>query len=532
MTALAARRPARLLPWLALACAALALCPLPARADKGKDPQKRLKAALAAAGTLDAKAGADDPKLKELGEAIDAVAAENDPPAAKALMQVLMGGLPSAAAEVFAADRARSGLIAISAPAARDEVRKALEKGKKNARLVALLAEVVGGWPEEASAKALGELVDEKDEQVVIAAADGLGALRRKEGVRPLIAVFDAWQARGGEPIEAIGGALFRITGQGFQTQADWTKWWDGEEATFDPSKVGSTGEGTKTRSFQPQKPPSLFNGLEVRSRKVVIVVDVSGSMHIKNYVHDPIEEVRPPKPKEPKEGTQTRDPAPTSGTGDKDGDGKPDDGDGQGQNGGPPAQKGPPLPPGVNPDDPNYKKKPCAYGQCPAAREGKCPTDENLPTWYRRMERLCRQVQVAVRNFDEGTKFNLIAFSSDARVWKPKGLIPATARNKEEAVKWLEALQPNGATCADKALEAAFGLTEADAIVFVTDGAPTDSTGKPHDATGWRQMLDEVKRLNRVRKVKIDVITIAEGNTDFTKDLARENGGEYLTVP
>jgi hypothetical protein len=517
---------------LGLALAAL-LWPLTAQADKGKDAQKRLKAALAAAGGMEAKAGADDPRLKELGEAIDAVAAENDAAAAKALMQVLTGAFPSAAAEVFAADRARSGLISIGAAEARDEVRKALEKAKKNARLVALLADVVAGWPEEASAAALAGLVGEKDEQVVIAAARGLGGLRRKEGVRPLIQVFDAWQARGGEPIEAIGGALQRITGQSFQTQADWTKWWDGEEATFDPAKAGSSGEGTRQRSFQPQRPPSLFNGLEVRSRKVVIVVDVSGSMHIKNWVHDPIEEVRPPKPKEPKEGTQTHDPPATSGT-DK-GDGKGDDGkpgDAAQGGAGPPAQKGPPLPPGVNPDDPSYKKKACAYGQCPAAREGKCPTDENLPTWYRRMERLCRQVTVAVRNFDEGTKFDLIAFSSDARTWKPKGLVPATAKNKEEAVKWIEALSPNGATCADKALQAAFDLSEADAIVFVTDGAPTDSTGKPLDATGWRQILDEVKRLNRVRKVKIDVITIAEGNTDFTKDLARENGGEYLTVP
>lgn len=520
------------------ACLALTLLSLPlvARADKGKDPHKRLKAALAAAGSLDPKAGADDPKVKELGEAIDGVAAENDAQSAKELMQVLMGGLPNAAAEVFAADRARSGLIAISAAPARDEVRKALEKGKKNPRLVALLAEVVGGWPEEASVKTLGALLGEKDEGIVIAAANGLGALRRKEGVRPLIQVFDAWQARGGEPIEAIGGALFKITGQGFQAQADWTKWWDGEEATFDPSKVGSTGEGTKTRSFQPQQPPSLFNGLEVRSRKVVIVLDVSGSMHIKNYVHDPIEEVHPPKPREPKEGTQTRDPPPTSGTGDKDGDGQDggkDAGQDDGKKGGGAApQKGPPLPPGVNPDDPNYKKKPCAYGQCPAAREGKCPNDENLPVWYRRMERLARQVQVAVRNFDEGTRFNLIAFSSDARTWKPKGLVPASGKNKEEAVKWLEALQPGGATSADKALQAAFALEEADAIVFVTDGAPTDPSGKPLDATGWRQILDEVKRMNRVRKVKIDVITIAEGNTDFTKDLARENEGEYLTVP
>ena len=501
----------------ALLAALLLVGPALADGKKG-DGQKRLKAAMAAAAALDAKAGADDPRVKELGEAIDAVAADNDPAAAKALMGVLTGSLPSAAAEVFAADRARSGLISMNAAEARDEVRKALEKSKKNPRLALLLADVVGGWPDEASARALATLLGEKDESLVTSAATGLGLLRKKEGVRPLIEVFDAWKAKGGAPIEAIGGALFKITGQAFQTQADWAKWWDGEEASFDPSKVGVSGEGTKTRTFQPQSPPSLFKGLEVTSRKVVIIIDVSGSMHIKNYVHDPIDEIIPPRKREPKEGSQTRDPEPADDDAAKKGAAK---------------DRGPPLPPGVNPDDPNYKKKACAYGQCPAAREGKCPTDENLPNYYRRMERLIRQVVVAVRNFDENVKFNLIAFSTDARAWKPKALVTANQKNKDEAVKWLESLNPNGATCADKALQLAFEqLHEADSIVFVTDGAPTDSAGKPLDDKGWRQNLDEVKRLNRTRKVKIDVITIAEGNTGFATGLAAENGGAHITVP
>jgi hypothetical protein len=31
---------------------------------------------------------------------------------------------------------------------------------------------------------------------------------------------------------------------------------------------------------------------------------------------------------------------------------------------------------------------------------------------------------------------------------------------------------------------------------------------------------------------VRIDVLTMAEGSTDFARNLAGENGGQYATVP
>ena len=53
-----------------------------------------------------------------------------------------------------------------------------------------------------------------------------------------------------------------------------------------------------------------------------------------------------------------------------------------------------------------------------------------------------------------------------------------------------------------------------------------------PMLAEGHRKLNDEVKRLNKNRHVKIDVLAIAEGHTDFARNLAAESGGTYSTVP
>jgi len=245
-----------------------------------------------------------------------------------------------------------------------------------------------------------------------------------------------------------------------------------------------------------------------------VIVLDTSGSMHIRNFVLDPLEEV-PPTPSAEGSGSTTRKDAPAGGQG------------GQKLGGGVPD-----LPHG-DPTAPGYEPKKCTFGQCPGARGSgpDCPSDEKLPEHYTRLNRLVRQTQAVVRGFHPSTRFTIIAFSTDARPWKGDKLVTATPQTKDKAIEWLSGLQPNGATSADKALEAAFEVEDADTIIFVTDGAPTTSAGKVRPPEDWREMLDEVKRLNKFRKLTIDVIAIAEGHSDFSSGLAEENGGQYVTV-
>lgn len=499
------------------------------------DGQKKLQAAMARCSAVkaDEQVADGDARLTEMSAAIDAVAAESDADAAKMLLTLMSTPFPHASVEVFVTEKARDALVGMPAGAGRDELRTQLDKKKKDPRVAVPLAEVISGWKEQASARALGDLLSQRDDRLVMAGARGLARLKMKECVAPLIAAFGALAGSGGEPLEAVGGALFEITGQGFRTQEDWAKWWQTAEATFDPNAPREGGAGTtRVRSFQP-KTPSLFE-TEIRSKKIVIVLDVSGSMHIRNYVHDPIEEPPPPGPREPKEGTSERDKPAGSTTGEGGAIGGQGDAGGAGGPGAKPRPAGPPLPPGVNPDDPNYKKKPCVFAQCPGAKGTgpECPSDENLPMWYRRHDRLMRQVSAVVRSFGPDVSFNLVAFSTDARTFKGNTLLPASEANKKAALKWIDGLQPNGATLATKAMEVAFNFADADTILFVTDGAPTNPAGRPYDPSRWRELLDEVKRLNKTRKVRIDVITIAEGHTDFARGLASENSGTYSSVP
>lgn len=491
----------------------------PTPAGAAGDGLKKLKAAIdrLAQVPADASPAADDVRLADARAAIEAVAQQNDAEGARALLGLLVTPFPSASVEVFVAEHARDALAQLEAGAGRDEVRGQLEKKKRDPRLIVPLAEVISAWSEEASARVLADLLTQRDERQVVAGARGLARLRRKEGIRPLIAAFGSLRAAGGEPFEAVGSALHTLTGQGFRTAEDWTKWWETNEATWDPSqRNAAAGGATRTRPFQPDA-PSMFESMTIRSKKVVIVLDVSGSMHIRNYVQDPIEEAPPPRGREQGgDASRTR-----------------DDGADAPQSGPKPLQ-GPPLPPGVDPDAPGYKKKPCTFAQCPGARGTgpECPSDENLPTFYRRHDRLMRQVSAVIRAFKPDVKFNLVAFSSDARPWKPNALQPANDRNKQDALRWVEAQQPNGATLAEKAMEMAFKFEEADTIIFVTDGAPTNPAGRPYDQTRWRDLLDEVKRLNKTRKLTIDVIAIAEGHTEFARGMAREHNGNYVTVP
>lgn len=522
----------RALPLVALG----ALAVLPAAHAAPGDAVKKLKGALDKAAQVEGGVPADDARLVELGAALDEVGKQGDADAARALMGVLMQPFPSPTVEVFAAEHARDALEAIPAGPGRDEVRGALDKKKKDARVAVPLAQVVASWSEPASVTAVAELLTQKDATLIMAGARGLATLNRKECVRPLITAFGALREGGGEPLEAVGRALVAITGQSFRTPEDWLKWWEPVEGTWDPSqKQQAAGEGTRTRHFQPQEPPDLFESVTIRSKRVVIIIDTSGSMHIRNYIREKSEPLPPTPPRRAPsgDGTNTREPAPGSSTegkpaGDAAGGGAAAGGGGGGQ-----SLAGPPLPPGVNPDDPAYKKKPCTFAQCPGANGHgpPCPSDENLPDWFTRMERLKRQVEKAIRSFQPTVRFSLVAFSTDARPWQ-RALVPADERNKRAAIEWVKGLRADGATSALKAIDAAFAVPDADTFLFVTDGAPTNPAGRPYDEGRYRELLDEVKRQNKVRNVRIDVITIAEGHTSFARGLAAENGGQYTSVP
>jgi hypothetical protein len=282
------------------ALVAMIVCPRLVQAAPGEGV-KKLKMAADALGQIKGAVAADDARLVAAGQAIDACGTQNDADAAKALLAILVTPFPdSPSVELFVADHARGALVALQDPAARAEVRSGLDKHKRDAAVAVPLATVISSWNEEPSAHSLADLLTQRDDKILKAGARGLATLGRKEGVRPLIVAFTALHDAGGEPLEVVGRALVQITGQTFTKAEDWSKWWDAVEATWDPSqKVAASSAGGTVARFGGDG-PSLFGSVELRSRKIVLVLDVSGSMHIRNFIQEPL----PPPPQRIASGT------------------------------------------------------------------------------------------------------------------------------------------------------------------------------------------------------------------------------------
>jgi hypothetical protein len=108
--------------------------------------------------------------------------------------------------------------------------------------------------------------------------------------------------------------------------------------------------------------------------------------------------------------------------------------------------------------------------------------------------------------------------------------LVPATAANKQQAIRFIENQNPQASTSTFNALEAALAY-DIEAIYFLTDGAPT--SGKilaPAD------IIHTVIDGNRLRRISIYTIGIAPGYSgsptdQFLKSLAEENLGTYRRV-
>ena len=115
--------------------------------------------------------------------------------------------------------------------------------------------------------------------------------------------------------------------------------------------------------------------------------------------------------------------------------------------------------------------------------------------------------------------------------------MVKATSRNRVKAARYVDALGTDdkirGGTNAWASLEMALALGGRDAdkryadgidtIFFLSDGAP--SVGK-HIDTG--EILAQIRRLNKSRKIKIHVIALANFDIKFLKELAQQNGGIY----
>ena len=138
-------------------------------------------------------------------------------------------------------------------------------------RVVAIAARVARGDP-DAVEDAVAVLADPAW-QVQAAAVDALWRLHRPEGIEPLIAYLAREDI--GRVREDAHHALRSLTGQTHGPYAaPWKEWWEGAKASFVmPEKPLGIGDITK-----PEKGVTFY-GITTFSDKVLLVLDVSGSM-------------------------------------------------------------------------------------------------------------------------------------------------------------------------------------------------------------------------------------------------------------
>lgn len=143
--------------------------------------------------------------------------------------------------------------------------------------------------------------------------------------------------------------------------------------------------------------------------------------------------------------------------------------------------------------------------------------------------------------------KFNIITFNASVDMWK-KGLVPADQGSKNAAIRWLARLTtasvvPVGTSGAGRtntydAINAAFGLltggtaekptfkTDADTMFLLTDGNPTAGA-----ITEPKLLIEHVATINRKAKMVIHTIGFGASNRPLLESLARDSGGQYVSI-
>jgi hypothetical protein len=447
-----------------------------------KKLKKKAQKAVGALASLPATADSSEAVIGQATEIIGEVGQVNSAAAADFLLKIALVPLNCPAAEVAMFEATKAALGSMDDKGARKSIYKAIKK-KRDWRIQITLIEVIKNFNDDESQFMLQEMLAARriDERVVAEVVRTLAHRKDKRGVRPIIKIFDRYRKGGGVTFEAIKKALNDLTGKSFPEQQDWESFWDPREQTFDPETVVKEPIGGTIL----RKGPKLF-GSEVVSKKVVIIIDCSGSMAIKDPGEDKdedaeeIEEGDGSKVRKKKKKKKVK-PATPPYTG-----------------------------PALQPNDPNYNK---------------------LPKERMRIERAKKQLRRLVNAFGKDARFNIVKFSTAASSWKPKKIMPASPGNKADALKFIAALKASGVTQAYKSLVEAFSCQEADTIYFISDGAPTTDQGTILDAKGIQNVMDKIKQMNKFRKVKINTIGLKGSSPQFMRQIAQLTGGKYKQV-
>lgn len=153
-------------------------------------------------------------------------------------------------------------------------------------------------------------------------------------------------------------------------------------------------------------------------------------------------------------------------------------------------------------------------------------------------------ELEKVIRALPPDTYCNVVFFSDEVGVWRrTKEGRPARVRmndgNKSDLLEYIWETSPGGSTNLYGAIKLALAMGDRgvydkhyklafDSIFILSDGAPSSG-----EITDTRQIKERVRKANKLRRVKIHTIVFgdATNNIDFMRELAEENGGNFVHI-
>jgi hypothetical protein len=335
-------------------------------------------------------------------------------------------------------------------------------------------------------------MLKDKTWEVQAAALEVIGDFEYRcvETLDALVAGIVAAEGRLAEDYEAV---LETITGISYYGDGKlWKRWWETNREKFagakpEPKK-GEDDEGGGSspappvfpKRPKPDKPhvTSSFYGIKTKSHNIIYILDVSGSMA------GPAARKR------------------------------------RGKGG-----KGPVV------TGPGHKKK----------KPGRVPMEDG-PKGDTKLHVAKYELKKSINMLPMKAWFTVIFYSNEFECWDTS-MVRATPQNKRKAFDFIDKQEPSGKTNIFDAMEKAFKIAGpgkpkggksderyaqafggADTIFLLSDGSPNEGRiPNPND------ILTEVGKLNKLRKITIHTVGVGAHNVSFMKALAEQNGGKYV---
>lgn len=131
-------------------------------------------------------------------------------------------------------------------------------------------------------------------------------------------------------------------------------------------------------------------------------------------------------------------------------------------------------------------------------------------------------ELKRSIERLPANGSFALTFFSHDFTIFPPETMIPASAKNKEAAKRWIDAQYPEGGTDPTRAMVFALGLKPG-AIFLMTDGEFAD-----HQKT-----FEQIKAYNTNGRTSVNTIAFHDRRGELElKEIAAANRGDYRYVP